>query len=398
MEAKQALELARAYPTAFDLRARARRLMPRFAFGYMDGGSGHEDAGVRRNWDALDAVDLAPRYGRVARPPECKAQIFDREYSAPFGISPIGGPGTAFPGAELYLASAAQKMNIPFTLGLLSGMTVEDAVAICPDVLWYQLYRFARNEHAIGLDLTRRAAAAGVKTLVLTMDTPIRTVRPREVKSGIQNPFKVTWRLRADALLSPRWVASLLRHGLPRFAALKPYMQQSAGLEEVTEFIRREAGGAFTWDEVARYRDLWKGRLVLKGILHPGDARKALEVGADGVIVSNHGGRQIECLPAAIDMLPEVVREVSGRMSVLFDSGVRSGVDVVRAIALGADAAFAGKAFLWSLGALGGKGPEHLIRVLTDDVRACMGQLGCPTIADVRMVERYERSCKMRTS
>ena len=396
MEATQALELARAYPTAFDLRERARRLMPHFAFGYMDGGSGHEDLGIRRNWEALDEIELVPRYGRVARPPESKATIFGHEYSAPIGISPIGGPGTAYPGAELYLAAAAQKMNVPYTLGLLSGIDVEHAVTVCPDVLWYQLYRFAHNEHAIGFDLTRRAAAAGVKTLVLTMDTPTRTIRPRETKSGIQHPFRVTWRLRADALSSPRWLAAFVRHGMPRFAALKPYMKPSATLEEVTSFIRRESGGAFTWDEVARYREVWKGRLVLKGILHPGDARKALELGADGLIVSNHGGRQIDCLPAAIDMLPGVVSEVSGRLTVLFDSGVRSGVDVARAIALGADAAFVGKAFLWSLGALGPDGPEHLIRVLTDDLRACLGQLGCREVADLRMVEGHSRHGTLR--
>ncbi|MDP2358744.1 MAG: alpha-hydroxy acid oxidase [Beijerinckiaceae bacterium] len=392
MDATREIELARAYPTAFDLRERARRLMPKFAFGYMDGGSGHDDLGIRRNWDALDAIELLPRYGLVARPPECRVKIFGREYSAPLGISPIGGPGTAYPGAELYLAAAAQKMNVPYTLGLLSGIDVEQAAKVCPDVLWYQLYRFARNDHAIGLDLARRAAAAGVTTLVLTMDTPTRTIRPRETKSGIQHPFRVTWRLRLDALSSPRWIASFFRNGMPRFAALKPYMKEGATLEEATEFIRHESGGAFTWDEVAKYRDAWKGRLVLKGILHPGDARKAVQLGADGVIVSNHGGRQIDCLPAAIDVLPKIVSEVSGRVSVLFDSGVRSGVDVARAFALGADAAFSGKAFLWSLGALGSEGPEHFIRVLTNDLRACMGQLGCREVSDLRLVEQQIRN------
>lgn len=387
MNLKQEIALARKYPTAFDLRERARRLMPHFSFGYMDGGSGHDDLGIRRNWTALDAVELTPRYGLVARPPECKTTIFGREYAAPVGISPIGGPGTAYPGAELYLARAAQKLNVPYTLGLLSGIDVEQAADVCPDVLWYQLYRFARNNHAIGFDLVRRAAAAGVSTLVLTMDTPTRTIRPRETKSGIQHPFRVTMRLRLDALSSPKWIAAYVRHGMPRFTALKPYIKPNATLEEVTEFIRQESGGAFTWDEVAKYREIWKGRLVLKGILHPADAAKAIELGVDGVVVSNHGGRQIDCLPAAIDMLPEVVKEVSGRMCVLFDSGVRSGVDVARAISLGADAAFAGKAFLWSLGALGPEGPEHLIRVLMGDLRACMGQLGCRELADLRAVD-----------
>ena len=381
-------DLARKYPTSFDLRDRARRLMPRFAFEYMDGGAGPVDLGIRRNWTALDNVELAPRYGKVARPPSCEASLFGRDYSAPVGIAPIGGPGTAFPGAETYLAKAAQKMRVPYTLGLLSGIDVEEAAKIAPDVLWFQLYRLARNDHQIGLDLTRRAAAAGVHVLVLTIDTPIRTVRPRETKSGILNPFKITMSLRMDALSSPRWTASLLRHGIPRFASLRPYMKPNATLEETTEFIRREQGGAFTWEEIALYRDVWKGPLVLKGVMHPADAQRAIDMGVDGIIVSNHGGRQIEALPASIDVLPAIARQVAGRATVLFDSGVRSGVDAARAIALGADAAFAGKSFLWSLGALGEIGPEHYIRLLTEDLRATMGQLGCAKVADLRNVER----------
>jgi (S)-mandelate dehydrogenase len=382
------LALARQYPTSFDLRDRARRLMPRFAFEYMDGGAGPVDLGVRRNWTALDNVELAPRYGKVARPPSCEASLFGRAYSAPVGVAPIGGPGTAFPGAETYLATAAQTMRVPYTLGVLSGIDVEEAARIAPDVLWFQLYRFSRNDHQIGLDLTRRAAAAGVHALVLTIDTPIRTVRPRETKAGILNPFKISMRLRLDALSSPRWTASLARHGIPRFASLKPYMKANASLEETTEFIRREQGGAFTWDEIALYRDVWKGPLVLKGVLHPADARRAIDMGVDGLIVSNHGGRQIEALPASIDVLPAIAAAVAGRATIIFDSGVRSGVDAARAIALGADAAFAGKSFLWSLGALGAIGPEHYIRLLTEDLRATMGQLGCPTVADLRSVNR----------
>ena len=382
------LDLARRYPTSFDLRDRARRLMPNFAFEYMDGGAGPVDLGVRRNWTALDNVQLAPRYGKVARPPSCEASLFGRDYSAPVGISPIGGPGTAFPGAEVYMATAAQKMRVPYTLGLLSGIDMEEAAKLAPDVLWFQLYRFSLNNHKIGLDLTRRAAAAGVHVLVLTIDTPIRTVRPRETKSGIVNPFKITMRLRLDALSSPRWTASLLRHGMPRFASLKPYMKPGATLEETTEFIRREQGGAFTWDEIALYRDVWKGPLVLKGVLHPADAQRAIDMGVDGIMVSNHGGRQIEALPASIDVLPAIAEQVAGRATIIFDSGVRSGVDAARAIALGADAAFAGKSFLWSLGALGEIGPEHYIRLLTEDLRATMGQLGWSRVSELRSVNR----------
>lgn len=384
-------ELMRAFPTAMDLRARAKRMMPHFSFEYMDGGAGI-DTGIQRNWASLDGLELMPRYGLVSRPPACNARLFGHDYAAPVGISPIGGPGTAYPGAELYLARAAQKANVPYTLGLLSGIDVEEAAKIAPDVLWFQLYRAHSNNHEIGLDLARRAAACGVKVLVLTIDTPIRTTRPRETRSGITNPFRVTNRLRFDALTSPRWIAAMLRHGVPRFASLRKYMKPGMDLSQTAEWIRREIGGAFTWDEIARYRDVWKGPLVLKGVLHPQDAELAVSMGIDGLFVTNHGGRQIEALPSSIDALPAIARQVAGRATLILDSGVRSGVDVARAIAVGADAAFAGKSFLWSLGALGPQGPGHLINILSEDLRATMGQLGCMKVEDLRNVPRRHKT------
>jgi L-lactate dehydrogenase (cytochrome) len=379
------MALKRSYPTAFDLRAAARRVLPNFAFEYMDGGAG-SDGGIQRNWAALDAVEMVPRYGKLVAPPPADVTLFGRSYPAPLGIAPIGGPGTVFPGAETYMARAAQKARIPYTLGLLSGITVEQAAEMAPDVLWFQLYRFARNDHAIGFDLVKRAEAAGVHVLMLTIDTPIRTVRPRETKSGITTPFRLTNRLRLDALSSPRWMMSLMQNGIPKFVCFKPYMAANAGIAEGAAFMQREGGGAFTWEEVARYRDKWKKPLLVKGILHPEDAERAVSLGLEGIVVTNHGGRQIDALPAPIDVLPEIAAQVGKKATIIFDSGIRSGVDVARAVALGADAAFAGKPFLWSLGALGARGPGHLIDVLVDDVRATLGQLGCPTVGDLRRI------------
>ncbi len=394
-EAEERLALMRQFPTALDLRARARKRMPNFAFEYMDGGAG-ADGGIKRNWDALDAVELVPRYGKVVAPPPADTMLFGRPYSAPIGIAPIGGPGTAFPGAETYFASAAQAARVPYTLGVLSGITVERAAEIAPDVLWFQLYRFSRNDHKIGLDLTRRAQAVGVHALVLTIDTPARTIRPREVKSGIVNPFKLTMRLRWDAIRSPGWLSSLARNGIPRFVSLNPYMPPNQSLEESAAFIRREQGGAFTWDEVAKYRDVWKGPLILKGVLHPADAERAVAMGVDGLFVTNHGGRQIDALPSSIDALPAIRATVGRKATLILDSGVRSGVDVARAIACGADAAFAGKSFLWSLGALGPKGPAHLINVYTEDLKASLGQLGCATVDELRSVVTRHRNAWTR--
>ena len=379
------LALKRRFPTAFDLRERARKRLPNFAFEYSDGGAG-TDTGIARNWAALDAVEMVPRYGRVIAPPPAETTLFGKTYAAPIGIAPIGGPGTTFPGAETYLAKAAQAANVPYTLGLLSGLDIEKAAELAPDVLWLQLYRFANNDHKIGFDLVRRAEAANVNVLVLTIDTPTRTTRPREVKSGIMNPFKLTMRLRLDAMRSPCWMRSLMRNGIPKFTSLAPYVKPGISLAEGAAFIRRESGGAFTWDEIAHYRDKWKKPLMLKGVMHPEDAARAVELGIDGLFVTNHGGRQIDALPAPIDVLPAIAAEVGGKAELVYDSGVRSGVDAARAVALGADAAFVGKAFLWSLGALGEKGPEHLINVLIDDVCATLGQLGCRNVDELRSV------------
>jgi L-lactate dehydrogenase (cytochrome) len=369
------LKLHRRFPTVAYLRRHARRHLPRFAFEYLDGGAG-ADGGIARNWRALDAVELVPRYGVTTALPPVAVELFGKRYSAPIGVAPMGGPSIVWPGADQYLALAAQRARVPYTLGLVGGMTVERAAEIAPDVLWFQLYRCWRNEHAIGFDLVRRADAAGVHVLMLTVDVPVRTTRPREVAVGITSPFRPDLRMLAGILASPGYLKSLWVHGQPRFGNLKPYAADTADVNEVAAFVRREMGGAFTWDEVARYRERWKRPLVVKGILHPADAEKCVALGVDGIVVSNHGGRQVEGLPAPIDALPAIARAVSGRATVLLDSGIRSGLDVVRAIALGADAAFAGKAFLWGLGALGPEGPTHVIDLMIDEMTSAFGQIG----------------------
>jgi L-lactate dehydrogenase (cytochrome) len=221
---------------------------------------------------------------------------------------------------------------------------------------------------------------------VLTVDVPVRTTRSREVAVGITSPFKPDLRMLAGIAASPGYLKSLWRNGQPRFANLKPYTANPADVNEVAAFVRREMGGAFTWDEVARYREHWTRPLVVKGIMHPADAEKCVALGVDGIVVSNHGGRQVEGLPAAIDVLPAISSAVGKRATVMMDSGVRSGLDVARALALGADLAFAGKAFLWGLGALGGEGPLHVIDLMIDETKAALGQIGAHNPADARAV------------
>jgi L-lactate dehydrogenase (cytochrome) len=377
--------LHRRFPTVAFLRAGARRNLPRFAFEYLDGGAG-EDTGIDRNWKALDALELVPRYGVSTSLPGTECELLGRRYAAPVGVAPMGSPSLVWPGADEYLARAAQKARVPYVLGTVGGMTIERGAEIAPDVLWFQLYRLANNEHRLGFDLVRRADAAGVHALVLTLDVPVRTTRPREVHSGITTPFRPDLRMLLGILTSPGWLGAMLKNGQPRFASLRSYAREGAGINEIATFVRGEMRGGFTWDEVGRYRDRWKRPLVVKGVLHPADAERAIALGVDGVIVSNHGGRQIDALPSAIDALPAVVAAAGGRASVMMDSGVRSGVDVTRALALGASAAFAGKAFLWGLGALGERGPGHVIDLLIAEMRATLGQVGVRSLADIRDV------------
>ena len=374
----------RHYPSIDYLRRQARRHIPHFAFEYADGGSGKDDAGIRRNWAALDAVELVPRYGVMPSLPSCEVELFGRRYNAPFGIAPMGGPSIIWPGGDLHLARAAQRAGIPYTLSTAGGATIEEIARVAPDVFWFQLYRLAGNGHAIGLDLVKRAEAAGCRTLVLTLDVPVRTTRPREVATGIAGAFNVNLAILSQIARAPGWAAAIWKCGIPRFANLRSYAGGNPSLNDVIAFAQREMRGAFTWDEVHMYRDRWKGPLIVKGILHPQDAEKAVSLGVDGIIVSNHGGRQLEALPAAIDALPAVVRQVGTRATVLMDSGVRSGSDVVRACALGAAAAFAGKAFLWGLGALGEDGPSYAIDLLVEETQAALGQLGAHGVAATR--------------
>ena len=321
---------------------------------------------------------MVPRYGVMPSLPPCEVELFGRRYAAPIGIAPMGGPAIVWPGADKHLARAAQKARVPYTLGLAGGATIEEIAEIAPDVCWFQLYRAAKNDHAIGFDLVRRAAATDCNALILTLDVPVRTTRAREVVVGLGGSGFHPDAGDADADGDARRAGpcALWKNGIPRFETLRAYAGDNASINDVIAFARREMGGAFTWEEVAEYRDRWKKTLIVKGILHPQDAEKAVSLGVDGMFVSNHGGRQIEALPGPIDALPAIVKQVGNRATVMYDSGIRSGTDVVRAYALGAAAAFAGKAFLWGLGALGEEGPGHVIDILIEETRSRVRSIG----------------------
>ncbi|MBI3705206.1 MAG: alpha-hydroxy-acid oxidizing protein [Rhizobiales bacterium] len=371
------------FPTTAWMRTEAPRHVPRFAFEYGDTGAGN-DVGIAHNWSAFDNIKIVPRYGVMPTLPPVEVKLFGTRYAAPIGIAPMGGPSLVWPGADLLMAKAAQRARIPYTLSVAGGATIEDAAAAAPDVFWLQLYRFWHDEHKIGFDLMRRAKAAGVKVLTLTLDVPVRTTRSRETYAGLAGEFRPNLRMLYEMTVRPRWLLALLRNGYPRFATISEYAPPGAGTNEIIKFARANMGGAFSWEEVKRYRDAWKGPMTVKGILHPKDAEKAVALGIDGIWLSNHGGRQIEALTPSIDCLPAIVAAVGKKATILLDSGIRSGQDVMRALALGADAAFAGKSFLWAVAAIGDEGPDQLIDLYIDELRASLGQIGAHSPAEAR--------------
>jgi (S)-mandelate dehydrogenase len=368
----------RRFPTTAWMRKHAPRNVPRFAYEYGDTGAGN-DVGIAHNWAAFDAVKIVPRYGVMPSLPPTAVTLFGTPYAAPVGIAPMGGPSLVWPGADLLMAKAAQKRRVPYTLGVAGGATIEQIAKVAPDVFWLQLYRFAPDDHKIGFELIDRATANNVKVLTLTLDVPVRTTRSRETYAGLGGEFRPNARMIYEMLIRPKWLMALLRNGYPRFATMSAYVGENAKTNDVIRFARSRMGGAFSWDEVARYRDRWKGPMTVKGILHPADAEKAVSLGIDGIWVSNHGGRQIEALTPSIDCLPGIVDAVGKKATILLDSGERSGQDVMRALALGADAAFAGKSFLWAVAALGDAGPGQLIDLYIDELRSSLGQIGALT-------------------
>ena len=371
------------YPTIADLRRRARRRVPRFAFDYVDGAAGANETGMHRNAAALDAIEVVPRYGVENFKADMEVDLFGRRFSAPIAVAPMGIPGMVWPGGEEAFAKAAQEARMPFTLGSSSAATIERITELAPDCTWFQLYRMPNNDLAINFDLVKRAELAGVHALILPLDVPARTKRPRELRNRLIIPYRPGLRTVVDVLPHPAWLLALSKNGINAFANYRKYAGNNLPNREVVKFARKQSGGTFTWGEVEKFRDKWKGPLVVKGILHPQDANRASKIGVDGIIVSNHGGRQLESAPASIDVLPEIVSSVGNNTTILFDSGIRSGEDVIRALALGAKSTLSGRCFMYGLAALGSKGPKYVIDYFFEEISESMRQVGAKSCAEL---------------
>jgi L-lactate dehydrogenase (cytochrome) len=377
--------LRQSFPTIDDLRRRARRRVPRFAFDFVDGGA-NDEVCAARNEAAFRAVEVLPRYCIEMKGISTEIDLFGTRYAAPIGIAPMGSPGLMWPGAEEYLARAAERARIPYVLATPANASIEHVAELAPSVFWFQLYRFPGNDHAITFDLARRAADAGAHVLVPTIDSAGKSKRPRDIRNGVAVPFPITLKTAFQVLTSPAWALSLLKHGMPRTENLVPYAGLQANQVSTARTMQLRSGGSHTWEELARLRERWPRAFVVKGVLHPADAERAVALGADGIIVSNHGGRHFDGAPATIDMLPAIVAAVGSRTTVMIDSGVRGGLDVVRALALGAKAAFAGRPFMFGLAALGPIGAQHVIDLFLDEIRTEFTHAGVRSAAEAAAI------------
>jgi L-lactate dehydrogenase (cytochrome) len=380
-------ELRMQFPTVEDLRRRARLRVPRFAFDYVDGAAGELEDGKARNAAALDAIEIVPRFGLKNYTADTAVELFGKTYAMPTGIAPMGMPGMVWPGGEMIFARTAAKARIPFVLGNSAWAPIENVAAAAQGHAWFQLYRQPHNDLEFNFDLIKRCTQIDVPVIVVTLDVAARTKRPRELRNRLLIPFRTGWKTYLDAGVRPFWLMALKKHGTRAFANFERYGPPGASNKELVQFMRARSGGTFSWEEVARFRDVWPHAMIVKGILHPGDAEKAVEVGVDGVLVSNHGGRQLEGAPAPIDVLPAIVSAVGERATVLFDSGIRSGEDVVRGLALGARSTLSGRAFMYGLGALGEAGPDYVADFFAEEIGAALRHIGAHDLAEARDIE-----------
>jgi len=361
-----------------DFEAPARRYLPRPMFGYVSGGA-ETNASLRANRASFDEIEFSPRVlvdvsGRTA-----KTTLFGRGYDAPFGFAPMGGTSMAAYRGDIVLARAAGEANIPMIMSGASLTRLEE-VRAAGRTAWFQAYLPGDNGPITRL--VERVAHAGFDTLVLTVDVPVSANRENNVRSGFSRPLRPTLRLAWDSALRPRWLfgmflRTLLLHGMPHFENM------GARIPLITNASRGDGPrDRLAWTHLELIRRLWKGRLVLKGVLDPGDARIARESGVDGIIVSNHGGRQLDGALAPMRALPVVIAQ-AGAMTVMIDGGIRRGTDVLKALALGAKFVFVGRPFLYAAAIAGEPGVRHGIRLLSEEIERDMALLGITTLAEM---------------
>lgn len=368
------------YPSIEDLRARAQQKIPRFAFEYLDGGC-NEDVNLHRNTAEIREIELKPYYLTDHTASSMKTELFGHVYDAPFGIAPIGLQGLMWPGSPEILAKAARKHNIPFVLSTVTTADLETIGKLTDGKFWFQLYHPAEN--SLRDDLLDRAEAAGCEVLCILCDVPSFGYRPRDIRNGLAMPPKMTFSNILQILGRPEWAIRTLLHGQPEFANMKKYMPRGMNMSALGQYMNQTFSGRVNEAKIAPIRDRWKGKLVLKGVASEEDTDLAIRLGFDGVIVSNHGGRQLDAGQSSVHSLAPIAEKHRGNIRIMLDSGIRSGVDIARVLASGAEFTFLGRSFMYGVAAMGEAGADHVAEILKKQLAQVLDQVCCKTVSDL---------------
>lgn len=380
MRNKKAIKFNSRYPSIEDLREKAKKRIPKFAFEYLDGGC-NEEVNLRKNTSEIREVELKPDYLTEYKGYNMETELFGHTYSAPFGIAPVGLQGLMWPNSSEILAKASLDYNIPFILSTVTTTNIERASELTEGRAWFQLYHPAEN--SVRDNILARAEAAACPVLVLLCDVPTFGFRPKEIRNGLSMPPKMTLNNVLQILGKPNWALQTLKHGQPNFETLRPYMPKNLNLKHLGLFMDKMFSKRMNEEKIAPIRDKWKGKIVLKGVATEADAEKAIKLGLDGIIVSNHGGRQLDAGESTIKPMTRIAKKYGDQITVMMDSGLRSGPDVARALASGAAFTFMGRSFMYGVSALGKEGGAHTISLLQTQLQQVMEQLGCSKVSDL---------------
>jgi L-lactate dehydrogenase (cytochrome) len=363
-----------------DLRQLAKRKVPRAIFEYIDHGS-YDQLSLNANRDDLNAIRFRQRVLIDADNRSLATTMLGEKVSMPVAIAPTGLTGLMHGDGEMLAAKAAEAAGIRFTLSTMSICSIEDIHAATKAPFWFQLYVF--RDRGFSESVIERAKEAGCTALFLTVDLPLRGQRHCDIKNGLSVPPRMTARNAFDIMTKPRWLASVLMGKRKSFGNIDVYLKNKGGIWAAGRWGNDNFDRSLSWDDVTWIRKLWPGKLVIKGILDPDDAKRAADMGADGIVVSNHGGRQLDGTPGTITTLPRIADAVRDRLEVLFDGGIRSGQDVLKALALGAHGCLIGRAYLYGLAAMGEAGVTKALSLIAEELRVSMSLTGVRDVADV---------------
>ena len=368
------------YPSVAHLQRRSAKRMPKFAYEYLIEGC-NDDLNVAKNTTDIQQIELMPYYLAGNEKSSIKKTLFGHEYDAPIGVAPVGLQSLMWPGTAEILAQTSVEHNIPFILSTVTTLSIENAAKITDGKFWFQLYHPA--ERKVLDDILKRLADNGCKVLVLLTDVPTLGYRPKDIYNGLGMPPRMMMRNILQMLKHPRWLAATAKHGRPSFKTMEKYLPKNLDMKQLGALMDKTFSGRLNEDRIKYIQDKWQGKLVIKGIASGADAEKAVALGMDGIIVSNHGGRQLDAGPSAIKTLAPIVEKFKGQLEIMMDSGMRTGPDIARVMASGADFTFLGRPFMYGTGALGESGGHQVAAILKMELQQIMEQLGCARVEDL---------------